>query len=331
MWFEDLTGFKERSGDDVRANLKIKGNAFVSKVNGRKFTFGSLEIPTLKELKENSPSPEDFNDHISVSEVVGNVRELHSLKKNENALFQAASQFNLLEMVSPHVTPEDGIDGYENDHTQGPACAISCGAGTIYRNYFVKLDDQIGQTQSKQIDCLDLIGKTLENHKFKFWNMQNGYAMFEEEGLHRLNMNLNQLTSLERETLKEHLKVGIQWNTEVTTSLSGQQVSQIYCSALPVAYSRIESFYWENFARLILEATYESSLYAALINLSKNKSNKVFLTLVGGGAFGNAEHWILESLLKAINKFKNTPLDVRIVSYGVSNPNLKLVIENFRI
>ncbi len=53
-------------------------------------------------------------------------------------MFQVASQFNLLEMISPNVTPDDGIGIYENDPTQGPACAIACGAGTIYRNYLVR-------------------------------------------------------------------------------------------------------------------------------------------------------------------------------------------------
>jgi len=30
-----------------------------------------------------------------------------------------------------------GVTRYQHDHTQGPACAIACGAATIYRNYFV--------------------------------------------------------------------------------------------------------------------------------------------------------------------------------------------------
>ena len=48
-----------------------------------------------------------------------------------NALFQVASQFNLLEMINPNITPEMGIDRYEFDRTQGPICAMSCGAETI--------------------------------------------------------------------------------------------------------------------------------------------------------------------------------------------------------
>src|SRR5699024_11215978 len=119
----------------------------------------------------------------------------------------------------------------------------------------------------------------------------------------------------------------IQWNTEVTISKTKHKVSQIYCSALPVAYSHIESFYWESFSRIILEALYESTLYAGMLNMENNNSNSVFLTLVGGGAFGNDEQWILESMQKAIRKFKNVPLDIKIISYGTSNLNLKECIE----
>jgi len=50
-------------------------------------------------------------------------------------LFEVASQINLLEMINQSSKPEDGIGIYEYDNTQGPKCAIACGAGTIYRNY----------------------------------------------------------------------------------------------------------------------------------------------------------------------------------------------------
>jgi hypothetical protein len=52
---------------------------------------------------------------------------------------QAASQFNFLEFPSPGCLPEEGISNYANDHTQGPACAVACAAGTAYRNYLVPL------------------------------------------------------------------------------------------------------------------------------------------------------------------------------------------------
>lgn len=322
MWFEQLTGFKEESPEYVRNNLRIEGNDFVSLGNFKRFSFGKLETLTLEELKNRCGKIADFNSKIQVEEIVADVQELHSQKENSNALFQAASQFNLLEMVSPTITPEQGIDRYEYDYTQGPACAISCGAGTIYRNYFAEVNGQIGQSANNQIDCLELIGKELKNEELNLWKMENGYALINQNGLLTINKKIAEFTELERENLKEKLKTGIQWNTEVTKSNTKHKVSQIYCSALPVAYSQIESFYWEYFARVILEATYESTLFAGVLNMKNNKSNKVFLTLVGGGAFGNDEYWILESMQKAIRKFKNVPLDIKIVSYGNSNSEL---------
>lgn len=322
MWFQQLTGFKEKSSQQVRSNLTIEGDTFVSKVNGKRFTFGQLQIASLAQLKEQSPGREIFKDKIKVSEIVADARTLHDQAENSGALFQAASQFNLLEMVGPHIMPENGIDRYEEDYTQGPACAIACGAGTIYRNYFVELPSQVGQSRHLQIDCLDLIGEYLENDKYNYWTMRNGYAMFSKEGLLPLDHRIADLTPSEREVLKNKLKVGVQWNTEVTSSLTKHKVSQIYCSALPVAYCQIDPKYFESFSRIILEATYEATLFAALINFDKTNNDKVYLTLVGGSAFGNEESWILESMSQALGKFRNTPLDVQVVSYRASNPNL---------
>lgn len=321
MWFEKLTGFKEESPDNVRQKLFLKGDTLYSTVNDKSFSCGQLEVLSLAELRERSSAAiEVYQGKISCSELIGDVQILHTLSSNKQALFQVASQFNLLEMIGPQITPEQGIDRYERDYTQGPACAIACGAGTIYRNYFVELEGQLGQTANKQIDCLDLIAKELDNEKLKLWTMQNGYALVSQEGLLTINKRLAELKDKERDALKAKLKVGIQWNTEVTISETKQEVSQIYCAALPVAYSSTDSIYWESFARLILEASYEATLHAAMLNMKENKSNLLYLTLLGGGAFGNELHWILESLSKLLYQFKNLPLDVRIVSYGQSNP-----------
>tara|TARA_B100001758_G_scaffold247800_1_gene267343 strand:+ start:5009 stop:5995 length:987 start_codon:yes stop_codon:yes gene_type:complete len=326
MWFKDLFGFNEISPENVRKNINIEGSKITSKVNGKTYEFGTLQIPTLKELKETSDI-ELYNEIITVNEIIGSVEELHCEATNKSALFQVASQFNLLEMASPKVTPENGVDRYEHDHTQGPACAIACGAGTIYRNYFVNVNNQIGQSSNNQIDCLDLIGQDLCNEELRLWKMENGYTLVNQQGILNINSLINNLNNKQREQLKEKLKIGIQWNTEVTISESKQLVSQVYCSALPVAYSNVNSIYWESFSRLILEATYEATLHAALINYKRTNSNKVFLTLVGGGAFGNRIDWITDSILVAIRKFKKTPLDISIVSYKSSNIKVSELIK----
>lgn len=331
LWFKELTGFLEESTENVHNNLEIKGDTMVSKVNGRSFQMGSLEIPSLKELRERNELPSGSSRVIKVSEIVGDVQKMHQDPENENALFQAASQFNLLEMVDPSVSPAAGINRYENDHTQGPACAIACGAGTIYRNYFVPIEGQLGQTGGRQIDTLKDIGKSLGNIDESLWKMSNGYALASQDGILKINKTLASLTPEEYCVLQGKLQVGIQWNTEVTLGNAKQTVSQVYCSALPVAYSQLESYYWERFACLVLSATYEATLYAGLENYKKTGSKLVYLTLVGGGAFGNDSDWIEDAIISALHKFSGTPLDVRIVSYGASKESVRRICKDFQI
>lgn len=254
---------------------------------------------------------------------------MHTQPENRHALFQAASQFNLLEMTSQSVTPEMGVGIYEYDRTQGPACAIACGAGTIYRNYFTEVNGGIGQTQNRQIDCLEDIGRLLRNEELALWEMKNGYALMNETAFQHINPILSMKDESERKRLKQALRIGLQWDTEVTLNGGEHIVSQAYCSALPVSYSSIPAYLWEYFARLVLEATYEATLLAALINLEKTGCNKVFLTLVGGGAFGNAMDWIIDSIDLSLKRFKLTPLDVKIVSYGSSKSQVKTLVETF--
>lgn len=318
MWFEQLTGFKEESPDQVRANLYVEGEHLISRVNNAAFSYGRLDQPSLEELRR-TVLLDQLNGHIKLSEVVADVQKLHTLPENNGATFQVASQFNLLEMASPDVTPEQGVNGYYFDKTQGPACAIACGAGTIYRNYFVDLGTQIGQTAHKQIDCLSDVGAILNNRERKLWAMTNGYALANSEGLKSISRELSGLTETDYEALKGKLRIGVQNNAEVTISADKIKVSQCYCSALPVGYSNIPALQWEAFSRLVLEATYEATFYAALQNFKKTGNKRLFLTLVGGGVFGNKSEWIFDAIGLALSRFAKAPLDVKIVSYGASN------------
>lgn len=316
MWFEALTGFTEESPEQVRANITVDGNALKSHVNGKVLVCGELETPSLAELRERVRSVERRPGRISVREVVADVQQLHADESNAGSLFQVASQFNLLEMLSPSVTPERGVGIYENDHTQGPACAVAAGAGTIYRNYFAVVNGQVGQSAGNQIDCLADVGTALGNSESRLWEMRNGYALVSRGGLVEISNRLRAAGEGELDGLRRLLRIGIQWDTQVTLDGSEHTVSQAYCSALPVAYSQHPPSLWAEFARLVLEASYEATLCAAILNSVRSGNNRLFLTLLGGGAFGNETDWIVGGIRRALSLHKHADLDVAIVSYG---------------
>ena len=211
MWFRDLTGFDEESPEQVRSLLRLEGTRLQSTVNNRSFEAGVLETPRLSELRSGAETHDTNRRLLQVSEVVADVQRVHVGSRHDPALFQVASQFNLLEMVGPSVTPEQGVGRYEGDPTQGPACAIACGAATIYRNYFVPLDGLIGQTHERQIDCLADIGDFLGNDSSELWSMRNGYMLPSEHGLKEISQNIAAMDEEEVEELRGRLRIGMQW------------------------------------------------------------------------------------------------------------------------
>jgi hypothetical protein len=329
-WFETLTGFPEQLPQQVRQNITINGTVLTSQRNGKKLICGHLETPSLADLKKRvQTSGHHPSGKLSLCEITADVQKLHTDPTNANALFQVASQFNLLEMVSPNVTPEQGIGIYEDDFTQGPACAIAAGAGTIYRNYFAPTNGQIGQSADNQIDCLADLGLALGNTDGHLWEMKNGYVVPSQSSLIEISKQLQDLNETDRDELRQQLRIGIQWDTQVTLDDAQHRVSQAYCSALPVAYSFYPSELWADFAKLILEVSYEATFCAAILNANKTGNNQLFLTLLGGGAFGNETPWIMKAISRALSLYQHVDLDVAIVSYGSSNRNIQTLIKQY--
>jgi hypothetical protein len=260
---------------------------------------------------------------------------MHADPGLEGALFQVASQFNLLEMTGPSITPEDGVTRYSADHTQGPACAIAAGAATIYRNYFAPVEGGIGQTQDRQINALAAVGQALSSklgcQVSELWQMRNGYALCTTTGLDGITRLLAGGDEDLREELRGRLAIGLHRNVEVTDVREGARrlVSQAFCSALPVAYGSGPSAAWEAFARLVLEAAYEATLMAAVEQSSAGGSNIVLLTRVGGGAFGNADAWIDDAIVRALEIVEHGGLDVRLVSHGRIHDSNRAIAERF--
>ena len=100
--------------------------------------------------------------------------------------------------------------------------------------------------------------------------------------------------------------------------------SQVYCSALPVSYNRIQRRQnWARFAGLILDAAYEATLLVAVLNRRKYGPRPVYLTSLGGGAFGNDAGWISAAMRRALHATQSAGLDVRIISNSTPSQDMR--------
>lgn len=333
-WFEELTGFVERDYASTQKQLIVEGDQLVSTANGKRYGIGSLRLEPLSELRGRISIP--VGERTTVQCIAADVGELHGRPEFDGALFQVASQFNLLEMTGPDVTPEEGVARYAYDHTQGPTCAIAAGAATIYRNYCVQVDGQTGQTHDRQLDGLAQVGNALATELGRpvteLWTMRNGYALCTHAGLQAIDDLIAKGDEASRDTLRSKLAIGLHRHVEVTGAgeQPNRQVSQAFCSALPVAYSSVPQSNWETFARLILEAAYEATMLAAVEQTAAGESKTVLLTRLGGGVFGNDDAWIDDAIVRSLNIVEQAGLDVRLVSYGRIDASMQSISDNWR-
>lgn len=347
-WFEHLFGFREDAAtaperlehDEVKRTLK-------SKVNDVEYGVGHFATPSLAELRDqlrqnrDLPKGELVLSHIATKDVF----ELHSCKLYEGAVFQVASQFNCLEFASPDVTPEMGVTNYIYDSTQGPACSLAAPAATVLRNYFVQVPKtgQRGQTAYSQLNLLDDLLQTVQGSDGEagpppkkqktgaaaagqtpepLIEVANGYTSSDEPRLQKFN---RWLTCYSRDELAGKLKIGFHQDVEVPWSArrfvllppgDRQKVSQAFCSALACGYSDGSAEAWEPLATLVLDASYEATLTAAALRAVTSGSNKVLLTALGGGVFGNRDEWIDAAIAKACVKLRNVGLEVILCHFG---------------
>uniref|UniRef100_A0A7S2WMU9 Macro domain-containing protein n=1 Tax=Rhizochromulina marina TaxID=1034831 RepID=A0A7S2WMU9_9STRA len=356
-WFENLFGFPEKKGyDHVQGQLSVKGKTLRSAANGRSFSIGTFETPSLGELRKRAvPRLEEAVGTLKLKLVSGDVSLFHGEEDNRFATFQAASQFNCLEFVSPVNTPEQGITKYTEDKTQGPACAIACAPATLYRNYFLPFPTvatsssassstsskgPVGQRNARQLNnAAEMLELLLDGDESDEMFVEGGYLLATDEVLEAVN---RRLPDVDLEELKEAVRVGLHRDVQVTSTNWGktpvdeeeQLVTQIFCSACPVSYSGNPVYLWETLATIVLEAAYEATLLSALENRLRHGgaagSRRVYLTALGAGAFGNLMSWVVNALRRALDVVQGTDLEVYIVAYGKPDKRLLKLVKDFK-
>ena len=230
--------------------------------------------------------------------------------------------------------------GYEFDHTQGPSCALACAASAVWRNYFVPMgsasDAPRGQRAGSQINNLAGMQRLLGDRVRVF----NGYTQCDD--IEALAAYIHGLSADELDQLRASLRIGVHSEAEVTScrpcvappSQTNQlqppeppmqadqpahHVTQVLCSACAVgSSSKLKA--WRPLASLILEAAYEATLAVAARNLGRGGAPFVYLTLLGGGAFGNGPRWIEAAVARALSLYRSHALHVRIVHRSAHGP-----------
>ena len=342
QWFEQQFGFPEHASyGHTQKEFHLDGTRLISNANHASFEIGTFSTPALNELRIAGARvlalwPTDVNPPlIEVRHIeVDGALSLHAA--HPGATFQAASQFNCLEFASPDVTPEHGVARYAGDRTQGPDCALACAAGTVWRNYFMPVGPATGQRADVQLNTLDALEAAVDNDRRHYWQVRNGYVIAPARGA--ALPALAGVIAARRAELMGLIKIGVHAGVGVTFASRWKAppapltVTQTYCSALSLgAYSGgVSPTLWEPLARLVLDAAYESTLWAGVLTAgaarSRNNlaqggggsreidgggsgtgsdggadwSRHVFLTFVGGGVFGNRLEWIAAAIGRAV-------------------------------
>jgi hypothetical protein len=236
-WFQRLFGFRETAAT-VRENFELSRDGLLySRANDATFAIGRFgehafrvrsssltcasraELPSLAALRRRTKRLRVPRQALELEIVWGDVATLMNERANRLATFQAASQFNCLEFVGPNVTPEEGVSIYQFDRTQGPACAIACGPATVYRNYFVPLGEQVGQSEDQQIEnARELLAKLGEG----LVEVRGGYTLATDDALRHINKILNSKSDAELDELRGLLRVGVHSNVQARAAACWQ-------------------------------------------------------------------------------------------------------------
>ncbi len=199
----------------------------------------------------------------------------------------------------------------------------------MFRNYFANGIGQGGG--AAQIDTLRDVGALVGNDlsaadvapdasPHRYWRMVNGYALpVDRESIPELCARIEEDRALAK-NMHAALRVGVHWSTQVGAS-PAQRVAQVFCSALPVAYSRTPQRKWAPFARTVLTAAMDATLSVGAVLASQRRARvSVYLTCLGGGVFGNSQQWIADAIADALQRHAHEPLDVKLVHYRSAAP-----------
>lgn len=326
--------------DDTQDSFFLKNSA-----NNKRFRAGKFSQLSIGELRGktaaiSSTTPGSFNviealdpagkKYYKFVEIGAN----QAASANEDAVFQVASNFNALELVSSDDHMKN-ITGYFNDLTQGPFASISAAPGTILRHYYMFYKPDTNPSDWQQYPVPDrLWRKSDANKQINFLEntdipIVNSYVAFSKRRPAQVN-NFK----------VEDIQIGWHEGIQVTSGLMpnpqkhtqfylpNQIINQVFTAAVDFSSN---ARYKEDpkaiqIAQAVQDAAYEGTIRAAVAAGKK----KVFLTLIGGGVFANKLEWIANALEKMKDFIKKSGLEVTLVIFNGNDSRLRDQIVAFR-
>ena len=223
------------------------------------------------------------------------------------------------------------------DRTQGPAASISAGPAAIsrvftafYSEKHAKKPEAWRQTGRDQVNML--------RHVKKYFSVRNGYVVSTKKEA-PLPGDPSDLRALcDKVEVCVHVGVDVLFRGSpdgmAVVMDRPNTINQVFCAAMNLsqgttgyANSRLKDSAEK--AKFLLQAAYRGTYLAAL----SSGSRKLFLTLIGGGAFGNSQYEILRTIVEvheelALSKEVNGSLEeVHVSLFSVPSCLSKVVAE----
>ncbi|KAH0801177.1 uncharacterized protein GO595_005772 [Histomonas meleagridis] len=324
-WFEKLFGFKEdvsKIYDNIECIEHDDAAVLRSKINGKEYKAGNFQVRTVSSFKNLLDQPRNGgklhlikgDSHLSKHFELIDVLQNQGLPENDGASYLAASNFNCLEFVSPYQTAHNGVTRYVYDGTQGPYCSLGSGPAIVYRNYFVKQPNgNVGQLETE----IELLARTP-------FEVSHGYPLiYDTTAFESSNFDWSN---------PDNYPVGVHRNCQITTSQTkkgefylveeGRIVHHIFAAAFNFVTTVRKNEFTLMVAKRLLSSEYRAAILAAWENSilfpGRPGSNKLYLTLLGGGVFRNPFDLICGAIEENMDVIKMSGLDVYVVCFSTS-------------
>jgi hypothetical protein len=321
----------ERNARFVRA----EHHCFVNEVTGYWTSYGDFYTPTIASLRQRvaalvpknkqptknkttPPPPLSTRSGVDIGALQG------TLTTSDQAMVQVASNFNCLENPSRRSRLDTGqfVDQAYLDCTQGPAAVFGTTSAYLYRCHFY----QGGQSFRRRNDDDSPVVNLLHHTRTYFGTPHNGkLTLTGDETILQTEAQIDAAASMVCIGLHQDCPImfgrtsrDVVYNTPQisTTSIAGQEVLE-YPLVDHVLNASInlhdygtsqqhDAIAIANLTRALLRAAYESVYLAAILR----RRRKLYLTLVGGGCFGNPIAMIVEEIQRAHELYANHPASV---------------------